>query len=227
MALQNIFVDLKLHDIIHLYPWQLNNELYLNLKKNLKIKTEKKCVDAGYICKINNIEEYDGYIIPEDLSGNVTFKVTYTAKVCIPLPGYQIIMKVEQIIKQAIMATNGPIAGIIKFTDTNNNIFFTNDSNELINKKTNKPLKIGDYVRVTIKSKRSFIGETRIGILGFINDIASDDEVKNNMYIDFDDNDDIITKNNIVIEVNDDEDEIDTFDNTQNMTSLSAYTMEI
>jgi DNA-directed RNA polymerase subunit E'/Rpb7 len=223
MALQNIFVDLKLHDIIPIYPWQLNNELYLNLKKNLKIKTEKKCVDAGYICKINNIENYDGYIIPEDLSGNVTFKVTYNAKVCIPLPGYQIIMKIEQIIKQAIMVTNGPIAGIVKFTDTNNNIFFTNDSNELINKKTNKPLKISDHVRVTIKSKRSFIGETNIGILGFINDIASEDEIRNNMYFDYDDdNDNIVIKENKVIEINDEEEFVD-----ENVPKLSNFTMEI
>ena len=225
MALHNIFIDLKLHDIIDLHPWQLNNELYLNLKKNLKKKVEKKCVDAGYICNINNIESYNGYIVPENLSGDVTFKVTYNAKVCVPLQGYQIIMKVEEIIKHAIMVSNGPIAGIVRFTDTNNNIFFTNDSNELINKKTNKPLIIGDHVRVTIKSKRSFIGESNIGILGFINDYATDDEIKNNMYINLDDDAELPTKENKFIEVNEEQDEI--IEETQNMTGLSNYTMEI
>ena len=225
MALHNIFIDLKLHDIIDLHPWQLNNELYLNLKKNLKKKVEKKCVDAGYICNINNIESYNGYIVPENLSGDVTFKITYNAKVCVPIPGYQIIMKVEEIIKQAIMVLNGPIAGIVRFTDTNNNIFFTNDSNELINKKTNKPLKIGDHVRVNIKTKRSFIGEPNIGILGFIQDYATDDEIKNNMYINLDDDAELPTKENKFIEINDEQDEI--IEEPQNLTGLSNYTMEI
>lgn len=220
MALQNIFIDMKLHDIVHVFPWQLNNELYINLKKNLVLKVNKKCIDIGLICSVNSIEQYSGYIIPEDLSGNVTFNVTYNANVCVPLPGYQIVMKVEQIIKQAIMVTNGPIAGIVKFTDINNNIFFTNDSNELINKKNNQPLKIGDHVKVTIKTKRSFIGETNIGILGFINDYANDEEIKQNMYIDLEEKDDINVKSNEFIETNEIADENNEF-------KIEGYTMDI
>jgi len=221
MALQNIFINMKLHDVVHLYPWQLNNELYINLKKNLKNKVEKKCIDVGLICNIYNIENYNGYIIPEDLSGNVAFNVTYNANVCVPLPGYQIIMKVEQIIKQAIMVKNGPVAGIVKFTDINNNIFSTTDSNQLLNIKTNQPLKIGDHVKVTVKSKRSFIGETNIGILGFINDYATNEEIIANMYIDLEEKDDVDNIKNVEYgEINEVEENI-------NENNISDYIMEI
>lgn len=226
MALQNVFIDLELHDIVPLYPWQLNNELYLNLKKNLIKKREKKCIGAGYICKINNIIKYDGYVIPEDLTGDVTFNVTYNAKVCVPIVGTQIVAKIEQIIKLVIMVVNGPISGIIKFADLNNNIFTINDANEIIHKKTNTPLKIGDHVKMIVKSKRSYNGETNIGVLGFINDIATADEIKANMYVDYDDIDnnmnDINDMTENYIEMNDD-DETDALEPQKNKN----YTMEI
>jgi DNA-directed RNA polymerase subunit E'/Rpb7 len=91
---------MQLHTLVVLYPWQLNNELYLHLKNNLKQKIENKCIDAGYVYKINNIEKYNiGYILPEDLTGNTIFEITYTAKICNPMINNQMICKIDKFLK--------------------------------------------------------------------------------------------------------------------------------
>lgn len=207
MSLQQIFVNIKLHDLIVLFPWQLNNELYLHLKKNLKLKVEKKCIDAGYVCKINDIISYkDGTLYPEDLTGNVTFKITYNARVCIPLPNTQIVCKIDQIFKSVIMAKNGPVVGLIKFTDININIFTINNTGNVIYKKTNKILDATDYIKVTVRSKRSYSGDNHIGIVGFIDDIASADDIANFMFKEYeDDNNEIQVYTSKIIEMNEDD----------------------
>lgn len=204
--LKQMFVDLELHDLTIVYPWQLKNELYLHLKNNLKNKCEKKCIEIGYICKIHNITKYDGYIVPEDLSGNITFKVKYNAKVCIPIPNTIIIMKIEQIFKQVVMVTNGPVSGIVKFSDINSNLFKTNEFNEIFYKKTDIQIKSGNHVKVLIKTKRTYSGESNIGIVGVITDIATDEEIKENMYYDIDDDENEQTIDiNTHIEMNEDD----------------------
>lgn len=207
MALQQIFVDLKLHDLVVLSPWQLNNELYLHLKNNLKNKVEKKCIDIGYICKINDIIEYKhGYLLAEDLSGNIIFKITYNAKVCIPLPNTQIICKIDQIFKSVIMAKNGPVVAVIKFTDININMFNILSNGSVIYKKTNTALTTGNYIKLTVRSKRSFSGDTTVGIIGYIDDIASSDDVSKYMFKDYEEDiDEIQPSNNKIIEMNEDD----------------------
>lgn len=206
MSLEQIFIDLKLHDIVTIFPWQLNNELYLHLKKNLKEKVEKKCIDIGYICKVLDIVEYkNGYLLPEDLTGNVNFKITYNAKVCIPIPNNLIICKVDQIFKSVIMAQNGPVVALIKFTDISIN-FTLNNLGGVVYKRNNKVLEPGDYIKVSIRSKRSFNGDTHIGVMGFIEDMVVQEEINKYMYREFeDDNDEINVSSNKYTHLNEDE----------------------
>ena len=206
MSLQQIFVDLKLHDIIIAQPWQLNNELYLHLKQNLRNKIEKKCIDAGYICRINDIVDYkDGYILPEDFSGNVTFKVSYNAKICVVIPNTQIICKINQMVKGIIVAINGPVVVLIKYTDINPNLFKINNTGNIINNKTNKQLNNMDHIKITVKSKKSYSGDTSIGVIGFIDDIATPEQIKEYMFKEYDELDDIKPDSNQNILMNEDE----------------------
>lgn len=209
MVLTDIFVNIKLHDNIIIYPWQLNNSLYLQLKNNLKNKVENKCIDIGYICKVYDIIEYkNGYLLAEDLTGNAVYNITYNAKVCIPLPNTQIICKIDQIFKSVIMVKNGPIIGVIKFTDINTILFTLNNTGNIIYKKTNKILSVDDHIKITIKSKRSYNNDNHIGIVGFIDDIVSDEnEYKKYMYKEQNDeiNDNIDTINNKFSSLNEDE----------------------
>jgi DNA-directed RNA polymerase subunit E'/Rpb7 len=193
MALQQIFFDLTLHDIIIAEPWQLNNELYLHLKQNLRNKIEKKCIDAGYICRISDIIDYkDGYLIPEDFSGNVFFKIKYNAKVCNVVPKIQMICKIEQMVKGIIVAKNGPVLILIKYIDINPNLFKINSNGNIEYGKNKKVLSQDMYLKITVKSKKMYNGEAQIGVIGYIDDIATDELVNQYMYKEYDDEGDII-----------------------------------
>jgi len=223
--IQQVFIDLKLHDIVIVKPEQLNNELYLHIKQNLKRKIEKKCIDAGYICRINDIVDYkDGYLLPEDFSGSVRFKVAYNAKICVVVPNTQTICKIENIFKAIIKAVNGPIIVLIKFTDINTNLFKINETGNIINTKTNKPLKQDDHIKITIKSKRSYIGDNTIGVIGYIEDIATPEQIKEHMFKEFEDDLDEIkpyVKKNIVM--NEDNDVAE----EQTVATENQYIMDI
>jgi hypothetical protein len=44
-----------------------------------------------------------------------------------------------------------------------------------------------DHVKITIKSKKSYIGDTTIGIIGFIDDIATPENIKEFMFKEYED----------------------------------------
>jgi len=214
MALQQIFVDLTLHDIIPAEPWQLNNELYLHLKQNLKNKVEKRCIDAGYICKISDIVDYkDGYMLAEDFSGNVMFKIKYNAKACIVVPNIQIICKINQMVKGIIVAHNGPVVVLIKYIDINTNVFKIGNTGNVVHVKSNKQLAQDVYIKITVKSKKSYNGESQLGVIGYIEDLATDEQINEYMYKEYDDDGNYIkakTIKNIVMNEDDGIDDLQT-----------------
>jgi DNA-directed RNA polymerase subunit E'/Rpb7 len=214
MALQQIFVDLTLHDIIPAEPWQLNNELYLHLKQNLKNKVEKRCIDAGYICRISDIVDYkDGYMLAEDFSGNVMFKIKYNAKACIVVPNIQIICKINQMVKGIIVANNGPVVVLIKYIDINTNVFKIGNTGNVVHVKSNKQLAQDVYIKITVKSKKSYNGESQLGVIGYIEDLATDEQINEYMYKEYDDDGNYIkakTINNIVMNEDDGIDDLQT-----------------
>jgi len=206
MSLQQIFINIRLHDLVVLLPWQLNNELYLHLKNNLKNKVEKKCIDAGYICRVNEIENYDnGLLLPEDLSGNITFKVTYTANVCVPIPNNLMICKIDQIIKNVILCKNGPVNIIITYSNINVNAFSIDSKNTITDIRTKNKITIGDHIKIIIKSKRSYNGDNTIGVIGFIEDIATKDEIDEFMFKENEFEYELETQNKTHYELNEDE----------------------
>ena len=46
------YLDSELYSRILIRPQQINNDIYINLKNNLKKKVEKKCNKYGFITKI-------------------------------------------------------------------------------------------------------------------------------------------------------------------------------
>jgi hypothetical protein len=103
------------------------------------------------------------------------------------------------------MAQNGPVVALIKFTDISNN-FTLNNLGGIIYKRNNKILEHGDYIKISIRSKRSFNGDTHIGIMGFIEDMVVQDEINKYMYREFDDdNDEFNVSSNKYTHLNEDE----------------------
>lgn len=182
------FINMELHSLVVIQPYQLNNELYLHLKNNLIKTVVNKCNNVGYICKVNEIISYkDGKVEAEDFSGNIIFDVTFNANICIPIKDTNIVCKIESIHKQLIIGNNGPIKCIIKTNDIDQDNFEITGNGNIMVKLFNKSLQINDHVIINIRSHKSYVGDDKIGVMGYIYNIATEDDIKNyyyNKYID-------------------------------------------
>jgi len=160
-------------------PHQMNSDIRNHMKYNLKKKVEKKCNKNGYIDEIYRIIDYsDGYMIPENLSGNAIYDITYHCKLCIPIENSIIIGQVKVINQELIVAVNGPIMIFIPKENIDSN-YWTNNIDSFIHKeKKNVKLNIGDYICVLIINKRINQYDTQIKIIGKLLDLSTNEEVE-------------------------------------------------
>jgi DNA-directed RNA polymerase subunit E'/Rpb7 len=187
--------QIKLNEIIYpckdeilstrviLHPYQMNNDLYINLKKNLVDKIEGKCTKDGFIIKVYKILEYiDGIIEPENFTGSAVYFVKYLAKICIALNETSIVAKITSYIPNAnfALAEFGSIIKII-FTknerDLNTQNFLIGNDKSLIHIHTQKKITSGDYVVIQLKSVKFYQNDTMIKCMGYLDNIASVEEI--------------------------------------------------
>jgi DNA-directed RNA polymerase subunit E'/Rpb7 len=177
--LVNPFVIKKLATRVELYPHQMDSELYLNLKKNLKISLEGKCNKFGFIHKIIRIEDYtDNIINPENFSGNAVYNIHYIANICIPLVKTVIVTCVDNFNKRLLLGKNGPIDAIIKITDMNPNVFTIKPDGTIWINSQSRALERGNYIKIIIDGKKFSPGDDKIGVMGKVLDIATEEEVE-------------------------------------------------
>lgn len=176
------YINTKLYTHVSLLPNQMDNKLYINLKKNLENKVSKRCFnDKGYIVDVYKILEYkDGMIEAENPSGSAIFDVSFSCRLCIPLKGKQIVCKVDRVNKLLITTVNGPILVIITNERINDKVFFSDNMNNLRYRvdQTSRLLEAGDFVKVTIINTTFNNGDDKIKAIGFIDDIASEEDKK-------------------------------------------------
>jgi len=176
--LVNPFIIKKLSTRVELYPHQMDSEIYLNLKKNLKNSLEGKCNKYGFIHKIIRIEDYSYNIInPENFSGNAVYDIHFIANICVPLVKTIIVTCVDNFNKRLLLGKNGPIDAIIKITDMDPNIFSIKPDGTIWINSQSKPLERGNYIKVIIDGKKFSPGDDKIGVMGKVLDIATDEEV--------------------------------------------------
>jgi DNA-directed RNA polymerase subunit E'/Rpb7 len=162
---------------VKLLPYQMNNELYINIKNNLKKKVEKKCNKYGYINQVIKVLSYtDGTINPEDFTGSAVFDIKYSANVCKPIENTKIIVKIEKMNNMAILAKNGPIKVVLKY-DKVSNKFKTVQGTLLYG---NEQVKVGDYLIISVLAKRFYNKDIFISVYGFIDDVPTEQEIKDN-----------------------------------------------
>ena len=78
MDLVSPYIDTELYTRIKLYSHQMNNDIYINLKNNLKKKIEKKCIKNGYVTRVYKINDYkSGIICPENLDSCGIFDIKF------------------------------------------------------------------------------------------------------------------------------------------------------
>lgn len=228
--LVNPFVIKKLATRVELYPHQMNSELYLNLKRNLKNSLEGKCNKFGFIHQIIKIEDYSENIInPENFSGNAVYNIQYIANICIPLVKTVIVVRLDNYNKKLILGKNGPIDAIIKITDINLDIFTIRPDGSIWISSENRELKIGDYLKVYINGKKFYSGDTLIGVTAKVIDLASEEDVKNYFTSSLRD-----TKQTIIseqstqqVEFNEDADYVDEMDSKKNAIEIKTNVSEI
>lgn len=166
------YVNTVFHSRISLLPHQMNNEIYIHLKNNLKKKIEKKCNKYGYVTKLYKILDYsDGEIIPENFDSSGIFNIRYSCRVCLPIEQTNIICRIDLLNKALIKAVNGPIIVIIKMSQLNNDKFTINNKGEIIYNKNNKMISIKDYIIIKVLALNFFSGDERQIILGSLEDI--------------------------------------------------------
>jgi len=161
----------------------MDNKIYINLKRNLEDKVYNRCYkDYGYIVDIFKIDDYnDGVIEAENPFASAIFDVTFSCRICRPVKNTQIICKINRINKILATLENGPILVIITNDRINDKVFFIDNNNNLRYRKDNISyvLKENDFVIVTIKSFIFHNTDTKMKTIGFLDDIASKEDIEN------------------------------------------------
>ena len=110
----------------------------------------------GYVEKIYKILEYkNGTIEAEDFKSNVRYDIKFSCKLCIPLRGQQIICRIKRINKPLLTAINGPILIAVTNDRINENVFYTDNINNLrykIEDESTKMLEPNEFVKVSLAS---------------------------------------------------------------------------
>ena len=70
------YLDSELYSRILIRPQQINNDIYISLKKQFKEKGRKKCNKYGYITKVYKILDFsEGEVVPENFDSSIVYNV--------------------------------------------------------------------------------------------------------------------------------------------------------
>lgn len=180
------YINTKLSTSIILHPYQMDNNIYINLKKNLERKLVGKCYKQyGYVEKVIEIMNYDnikneGIIEAENVESSALYDLQFSCRLCRPLPQTQIICEISRVNKLLLTAVNGPILIIITYDRINNNVFFKDNNENIRYKKGNKSYILAphDFVKINIQTVILQDKEEKIKAMGFMFDIATEEEKK-------------------------------------------------
>jgi len=180
--------DKILYTKVSLLPYQMNNDIYINLKKNLIDNIESRCIKDGYVIKVYKILEYfNGIIEPENFTGSAIFHVKYLAKICFGIQNSMIIANITEIIPNAnfVLVEFGNIMKII-FTKTERDInskkFILGNDKSIIFLPNQTKLKKGDYVKIQLKIIKYFQNDIYLKCMGYLEDIATPNEISEYAY---------------------------------------------
>jgi len=193
MEIESPYIDTKLYTNVTLYPNQMTNNVYLNLKANLVEELNRKCFgDYGYIAKIYEILSYDNNRIEaENTMSAGVYDVCFSCRLCRPIKNTVIICEIEKINKALMRVVNGPIKIFITHERINPNIFFKDNNGNLryMSKDRSYLLKQHEFVRIRVIQTTFNSGENVINALGFLDNMATDDDIKsyyNDQYLEKD-----------------------------------------
>lgn len=178
--MNNPFIDTILYTTVEVRPDQLNNNLYSNIKENLIKNVDKKCFkNYGYISEVYEVlSRDDGRLLAEDPRACVTYRIKFSCRLWHPLEGTQIICKVFQNSEMFVNLVRDQIHIYVTPDRINKNIFTRDTVTNKIKLLSGDALDVGMLVKVTITAKTFTDKDTRIIVLGALDDVASDKEIE-------------------------------------------------
>lgn len=187
-TLVNPYVIREIGTKISLNPTQLDFNLYKNLKNTLIKKVEGKNIKYGNVVRVHKITDYNnGFIDTSNFTSNAVYDVKYIATLCVPIDEKQIVVRIDMRnddkpinIKdlKAIRCSNGCIDCIIMTNLIDSQKFQINTDGTVSYRSTNTHLVSGDYLKISIQNKQINANTTRIMVIGFLNDVATEEEVE-------------------------------------------------
>lgn len=191
--LVNPYVIREIGTKISLNPTQLDFNLYKNLKNSLIKKVEGKNIKYGNVVQVHKITDYsNGFIDTSNFTGNAVYDIKYIATLCIPVDEKQIVVRIDMRndskpinIKdlKAIRCSNGCIDCIIMTNLIDSQKFQMNTDGTVSYRTTNTPLLSGDYLKISIQNKQINANTSRIMVIGYLNDLATEEEIEKYYHI--------------------------------------------
>ena len=196
---QSPYINTTLISNVMLNPNQMDNKIYLHLKSNLNNKLVGKCyLNYGFITNIYKLEEIsEGIIEAEDPSCSAKIVVKFSCRLCFPPKNKYIICKIDRMNKALISAINGPIKVIITQDKINKEHFYSDADRNIHIKKTKESLSPDMIVKILILSSTFGNYDTSILSIGYLQDLATPDEIK--LYNEDENNINRDQKNNLIL----------------------------
>ncbi len=172
------YINTNLVCPVMLFPNQMDNKMYLHIKDNLINKLVGRCYkNYGFIVKIYKIDEIsDGIIEPEDPTCSSKFVVKFSCRLCIPIKNKEIIFKIDRMNKALIGGVNGPLQAIITPDKINPNKFYPDNNRNIRIRGTSDILLPEMYIKVLVLSSSFSDYEKTILVIGYLQDIATEEE---------------------------------------------------
>lgn len=174
----NKIIELK--TTVSIPPSLLDNDIYISLNKKLKELVEGKCFgEYGYIQRVIDILNYSHNNVPiDDLGANCYFDIDFTAKICLPIVNERVVCYIKDLSQDLIRCVSGPFDIFITKENINSMKFIRNNRMELMNKETQELINVNEFLVISIIEYLIINGERKITVIGFIEDIASEEEIK-------------------------------------------------
>lgn len=179
MTQKPLYYHAHIDDTALLYPDQLNGDYETYLLENIRETNEKRVANMKFIIKVNSIvEKKNGVIDMSNFGTNVIVPVKYHCNVCSPQENMIIIARVHNVsIKRLVVAENGPVVVAISGQSIDESKFVHKD-NQIFKLSDNKPLDIGDYIKVIIVQTKYVSGSKNIVVSAKLIDMATEEEIR-------------------------------------------------
>jgi len=172
---QSPYKTLELVREISLYPEHFNRNIESNIRDVLvEIVKKRTFENIGYITEVNDILDISGgFIRADDPMSPAIYRVKFSCEIGVPIINDEILFKIKDFVKGAIVCDNDQLKCVIPSHHINKDNFKVGQNKNFYYK--NEMLQKGNIIIVKIISIT--FNRNEIFILGFLQDMANDDQI--------------------------------------------------